>query len=79
MGQVIERVTWHTPSEKLPPAGQIVVASISGKAWNVTYDHTFSLAEWYDDYFGWTLTDNTEMTDFVVHALCDLEPYGGKS
>lgn len=72
-------VTWHTPSEKLPPVGKEVIVTISGKTENRTYDHTFALAEWYDDYFGWTLTDNTEMTDFVVHALCDLEPYGGKS
>lgn len=30
---MIERmpiVTWYTPAEKLPPVGQIVVASISG-------------------------------------------------
>ena len=77
---MIERmpiVTWYTPEEKLPPVGQIVVASISGFTKHTTYDHTFALVEWYDDGFGWTVPDDEELVEFVVHAWCDLEPYGG--
>ena len=77
---MIERqtiVTWHTPDEKKPPEGDIVVVSISGRqSANVTFDHAFALAEWYDDGEGWTLSD-IEMESFTVHAWCDLMPYGG--
>lgn len=68
-------VTWHTPDEKKPEEGHIVVASVSGNGKNVTYDHAFALAEWYDDGYGWTLTD-VELDSFTVHAWCDLIPYG---
>ena len=43
-GQLIERqviVTWHTPEEKLPPVGEIVVASISGRRGDISYDHAY--------------------------------------
>lgn len=77
---MIERqtiVTWYTPDEKKPPEGDIVVVSISGRQnANVTFDHAFALAEWYDDGEGWTLSD-IEMESFTVHAWCDLMPYGG--
>ena len=43
----------------------------------MTYDHALALAEWYDDGFGWGLTDDIKLTEFTVHAWCDLEPYGG--
>lgn len=79
---MIERqtiVTWYTPEEKMPKEGDITVVTISGKGGNnVTYDHAFALAEWYDDGLGWTLTD-IELDEFVVHAWADLKPYGGKS
>ena len=79
---MIERqqlVTWYTLEEKMPKEGDITVVTISGKGWNnVTYDHAFALAEWYDDGLGWTLTD-IELDEFVVHAWADLKPYGGKS
>lgn len=76
---MIERqtiVTWHTPDERKPPEGDIVVVSISGmQNVNVTFDHAFALAEWYDDGEGWTLSD-IEMESLTVHAWCDLMPYG---
>ena len=77
---MIERqviATWHRPEEKLPPEGQIVVASISGFTKHTTYDHTFALVEWYGDGLGWELTDDNNLDEFTVHAWCDLEPYGG--
>ena len=79
---MIERqtiVTWYTPEEKLPNEGDITVVTISGRrANNITYDHAFALAEWYDDGDGWNLTD-IDMDEFTVHAWADLTPYGGKS
>ena len=77
---LIERqvfVTWYTPDEKLPPEGLIVVATVSGHGANVTFDHAFVLAEWYAEGLGWNLTDVT-LSDFTVHAWCDLEPYGAE-
>lgn len=75
---MIERqtiVTWHTPDEKKPPEGDIVVVTISGRiSKNVEYDHAFALAEWYEN-DGWALSD-IEADDFTVHAWCDLVPYG---
>lgn len=68
--------TWYTPEEKTPPDGNIVVATVSGKGKNITYDHTFVLMEWYEDGEGWAMT-NDNLDSFTVHAWCDLEPYGG--
>ena len=76
---LIERqvfTTWYTPEEKLPPEGIIVVATVSGKKGkNITFDHAFALAEWYDDGEGWDLTD-IKLDDLEIHAWADLEPYG---
>ena len=77
---LIERqtiTTWYTPDEKLPPVGEIVVASISGFSKHTTYDHTFALVEWYGDDFGWCLSNDVNLDSFTVHAWCDLMPYGG--
>lgn len=79
MKGMIERqviVTWHTPEEKLPEEGLFVVVSFSGKAGNITYDHTFGIAEWWNDGDGWELYNAPD--EFTIHAWCDLEPYGGK-
>ena len=72
-------VTWHTPDEKLPPEGDIVVATISGQAGCGYYDHVLARVEYYKE-DGWYLTDkDDEMDELTVHAWCDLEPYkGGK-
>lgn len=68
------KVTWHTPDEKLPAAGETVVATISGQMGSYTYDHAFALVWWTSS--GWELCD-TYLREFTVHAWCDLEPYGG--
>ena len=78
---MIERqviVTWHTPAEKLPEKFQTDVATISGKGIGVKYDHAFGLIEWTGDQWDMDMVD-VDWTEFVVHAWCDLEPYGGKS
>ncbi len=76
---MIERqsiVTWYAPDEKDPPEDKIVVCTVSGKmGQNITYDHAFALAVWYDDGEGFELID-VHLTDLVVHAWCDLEVYG---
>lgn len=81
---MIERqviVTWHKPEEKMPNEGDIVVVTVSGGFDNVTYDHAFVLAEWYDDGLGWYFHDEilnqTNRKSITVHAWCDLEPYKG--
>ena len=68
-------IMWYTPEEKLPPIGQFVIATISGKGEHIRYDHSLTIAEWYED--GWFLTDDTKIKEFTVHAWCDLKPYGG--
>lgn len=77
---VIERqviVTWYEPWEDVPEEGEIVVATISGKRGNVRYENTLALVEWWKG-TGWVMSeDSIKMDEFVVHAWCDLEPYGG--
>lgn len=69
--------TWYTPDQKLPPEDIFVVATISGKLGNVTYDHALTLATWYEDE-GWVIDGLlAEPNGFIVHAWCDLEPYQG--
>lgn len=79
---MIERqviVTWYSPQEKLPNDGDIVIATISGKSRNITFDHALVAAEYYKDE-GWCVED----IDFTlkhawleVHAWCDLQAYDG--
>lgn len=80
---MIERqviVTWYTPEEKLPEEDVFTIVTISGKIYNVTYDHAFAIATYYKNE-GWVFDDmfldvgNRELT---VEAWADLEPYGGK-
>lgn len=73
-------VTWYTPEEKLPPDGEIVIATISGKNRNVLYDHAFSLAEHYegDGWYTGEIDTDLKNSELTVHAWCDLEPYGAK-
>ena len=81
---MIERqviVTWHEPSEKLPPNEYFVVATVSGKVRHVTFDHTFMIANWVEGE-GWYFFHDAINTDsdcdlITVNAWCDLEPYGG--
>ena len=72
-------VQWNKPTEKLPEDDCFVIVTASGKFGNVTYDHTFLVANWMAEE-GWFFLDplaerfNEEVT---VHAWADLEPYGG--
>lgn len=69
-------VTWHEPSEKLPSNDDFVVVTISGRVGNVTYDHALMNGSWAED--GWLIEGiDADTAEFVVHAWCDLEPYGG--
>jgi hypothetical protein len=70
-------VQWYTPEEKTPPEGDFVVVTFSGKAKNVTYDHTFGIAEWYGDKHGWYMEGLPEDAVFTILAWADLEPYKG--
>ena len=75
---MIERqviVTWNRPEEKLPPVGEEVIVTISGSTKHQTYDHVFALASWYGEW-GWELMYCPDLEEYVVHAWCDLEPYG---
>ena len=77
-------VTWHDPETKKPNEGDITVVTISGKVGNVTLDHTFALAEWYDDGDGlevYGIEEPNELAgDFIkIEAWADLVPYGGNT
>lgn len=67
--------TWTTPEEGLPEEGIDVVATISGKAEGVTFDHALAVLYWCKDE-GW-YSDEYDFTELTVHAWCDLEAYGG--
>lgn len=78
---MIERqviTTWHTPEEKAPNEGEIVVVTISGTCRNATFDHCLEVAEYYKDE-GWFFENMVlnSGADLTVHAWADLEPYGG--
>lgn len=83
---MIERqtfVTWYTPEEKKPPEGEIVIVTVSGHVATgttiaVKYDHAFAKATWFDDGYGWELEDVELEEGYIIHAWCDLEPYGVK-
>lgn len=75
---MIERqiiVTWFTPSEKLPEEDIGVIATISGEAGNITFDHAIVNLYWCENE-GWYSTDFS-FSELIVHAWCDLEPYSG--
>ena len=75
---VIERqviVTWFKPEEKLPEENVMVVATVSGEAEGVDFDHAIVMM-YYDPDEGWYSVD-WKFKSVTVHAWCDLEPYGG--
>lgn len=77
-------VTWHDPETEKPNEGDITVVTISGKVGNVTLDHTFALAEWFDDGDGWNVYGIEEPNELagdsvVINAWADLVPYGGNT
>ena len=73
-------VTWYKPDEKLPPEGEYVVATISGKTRNITFDHALVMATWFGD-DGWGVDDydfSLKGASLIVHAWADLESYEGE-
>lgn len=82
MTKMIERqtiVTWYRPDEKVPEDGVYVVATISGKTGNITFDHALVLAEHYsgEDWSVDPFDFDRKGAWLTVHAWADLEPYGG--
>ena len=72
-------VNWYTPGERLPEEGVFVVATVSGKCRNITWDHALVVAEYYAD-CGWFFDEydpDLKHSYLTVHAWADLEPYGG--
>lgn len=75
---MIERqviVTWHTPEERLPQDDVGVIATISGEAHNIRFNHAM-VNLYYCEEEGWYSTDY-DFSELTVHAWCDLKPYGG--
>lgn len=78
-------VTWHDPEKKLPEEGMDVVVTISGKRRSkrfecIEYDHAFAVAQYWEG-DGWVIEDpdgRMPFDEFIIHAWCDLEPYGGR-
>lgn len=74
---MIERqviVTWYTPDEKVPESDLIVIATISGKADGIQFNHSFAPLIWTG--YDWYSIDY-DFRELTVHAWCDLEVYGG--
>lgn len=67
-------VTWYTPDEKVPEEDMIVVATITGKAKSIQFNHSFALLIWSGE--GWYSLD-WDFEELTVHAWCDLKLYGG--
>ena len=73
-------VNWYTPEEKMSEEHYFVVACISFKMDNITYDHGLVIANWADDDDGWLFDDpiaNRYKDKVIIHAWADLEPYKG--
>ena len=68
-------VQWYRPSQE-PKEGEIVVATVSYNVGSCHCDHVLEKVWWWKD-FGYELADGDDVDNLVVHAWCDLEPYGG--
>lgn len=70
-------VNWYKPDQKLPPDGEAVPATVSGKSGSHYIQHALVTAEFYEGE-GWFVegfdTDKKGAW-LVVHAWADLEPY----
>jgi len=67
---------WYTPEEKMPEEGFTVVATVSGTAGCVTFEHALVTAEWFNDGLGWSVDGIvSDSQDITVHAWCDIDPY----
>ena len=68
-------VTWFTPEEKLPEEDVCVLATVTATAGNKRFIRTI-LPVFYCEDEGWYELDYG-FSEMIVHAWCDLEPYGG--
>lgn len=68
-------VQWHRPSQE-PKEGEIVVATVSYNVGSCHCDHVLEEVWWWKE-IGYELADGDDVDNLVVHAWCDLEPYGG--
>ena len=68
-------VTWNKPKEQLPPIDHAVVATVSGYAKNIVFDHAMVMLQY--DTCGW-VSDEYDFMELEVHAWADLEPYKGE-
>lgn len=81
MNLAIERqviATWYTPQEKLPPEDNHVLVTVSGSDKNTIYDHALQIGSWMDDGLGWLVEGFSDEAEVIVHAWCDIDPYGFK-
>ena len=56
--------------------GEIVVATVSYNVGSCHCDHVLEEVWWWKE-IGYELADGDDVDNLVVHAWCDLEPYGG--
>ena len=64
----------------MPEEHIFVVVTVSGDFGSIKYDHGITVANWADDGDGWIYDDpilNRFKDDVIIHAWCDLAPYGG--
>ena len=74
-------VTWYDPMDRLPDEPDMVIVSLSGFGRNIKCDHMLAVAS-YDEEVGWiidSIDPAFSFRKFVVHAWCDLVPYGGEA
>ena len=69
-------VQWHRSSQE-PKEGEIVVATVSYNVGSCHCDHVLEEVWWWKE-IGYELADGDDVDNLVVHAWCDLEPYGGE-
>ncbi len=67
---------WWNPRQCKPKEGEIVVATVSYNVGSCHCDHVLEEVWWWKE-IGYELTDGDDVDNLVVHAWCDLEPYGG--
>lgn len=81
MSGMIERqviATWYTLDEKRPPEDQDVLVTVSGRYDSATFDHVLKIATYWPDEDAWDIEEFSKAKDVVIHAWCDIEPYGRK-
>ena len=52
--------------------------TVSGRYDNATFDHVLKIATYWPDEDAWDIEEFSKAKDVVIHAWCDIEPYGWK-